>query len=141
MKKMMISMILSGLLIGTITGCGKNSEFDTGKTINAITREEGSGTRGAFIELFGLEEKQADGTKKDLISKEASVESNTNTILTTVQNDAYAIGYISMGSMNDNVKAVQIDDVDATTANVKNGTYKIFRPFNIVTKGEVAGLK
>jgi len=140
MKKMTTGLLLSGMLMAVLTGCGNNADFDTGKAINAITREDGSGTRGAFIELFGLEEKQADGTKKDLISKNIGVESNTNTILTTVQNDVYAIGYVSMGSLNDNVKAVKIDGVDATTSNVKNGTYAISRPFNIATKGEATGL-
>jgi len=140
MKKVVTGILLFGMLMTALTGCGNNADFDTGKAINAITREEGSGTRGAFIELFGLEEKQADGTKKDLISKDIGVESNTNTILSTVQNDVYAIGYVSMGSLNDNVKALQIDGVDATTANVKNGTYKISRPFNIATKGEAVGL-
>ena len=140
MKKAVTGILLIGMLMTALTGCGSKSEFDTGKAINAITREEGSGTRGAFIELFGLEEKQDDGSKKDMISKDIGVESNTNTILTTVQNDVYGIGYVSMGSLNDNVKAVQIDGVDATTANVKNGTYKVSRPFNIATKGEATGL-
>ena len=136
MKKLATGILLFGILTMTLAGCGNNTDFDTGKAINAITREEGSGTRGAFIELFGLEEKLADGGRKDLISKDIGVESNTNTILSTVQNDVYAIGYVSMGSLNDSVKALQIDGVDASTANVKNGTYKISRPFNIATKGE-----
>ena len=143
MKKIVTGIILLGILTTTLTGCGggsNNGEFNTNKTINAITREEGSGTRGAFIELFGLEEKQDDGSKKDLISKDIGVESNTNTILTTVQNDAYAIGYVSMGSLNDNVKALKIDGVDASADNVKNGSYKISRPFNIATKGDASGL-
>ena len=140
MKKIVTGILLFGMLMTVLTGCGNNADFDTGKAINAITREEGSGTRGAFIELFGLEEKQADGTKKDLISKDIGVERDTNTILLTVQNDVYAIGYVSMGSLNDNVKALQIDGIDAVAANVKNGTYKISRPFNIATKGEATGL-
>ena len=140
MKKLIIGIILSGMLATTLAGCGNKAGFDTDKTINAITREEGSGTRGAFIELFGLEEKQDDGSKKDLISKDIGVESNTNTILTTVQDDVYAIGYISMGSLNEDVKALQIDGVDASSENVKNGTYKISRPFAIATKGEATGV-
>ena len=140
MKKIATGIILLGIFATALTGCGNNGNFDTNKAINAITREEGSGTRGAFIELFGLEEKQEDGTKKDLISKDIGVESNTNTILTTVQNDSYAIGYVSMGSLNNNVKALKIDGVDASAANVKNGTYKISRPFNIATKDEATGL-
>ena len=140
MKKIITAILLFGILITALVACDSNAEFEKSKAINAITREEGSGTRGAFTELFGLEEKQADGVKKDLISKDIGVESNTNTILSTVQNDVYAIGYISMGSLNDNVKALQIDGTSATTANVKNGTYKISRPFNIATKGEATGL-
>ena len=140
MKKIATGIILLSILTTALTGCGNNGEFNTNKSINPITREEGSGTRGAFIELFGLEEKQDDGSKKDLISKDIGVESNTNTILTTVQNDAYAIGYVSMGSLNDNVKALKIDGTDATADNVKNGSYKISRPFNIATKGDATGL-
>lgn len=140
MKKIITGVLLLGFLMTAFTGCGSDKGFDAGKEINVITREPGSGTRGAFIELFGLEEKQADGSKKDLIIKEANVENNTNSILTTVSNDSYAISYISMGSMNDSVKALPIDGIDATTTNVKNGTYKISRPFNIATKGEATGL-
>jgi len=164
MKKLVTGILLFGMLLVALTGCGSNSDpsqtdsldpppvtdvapsqdvdsnFDSGKAINALTREEGSGTRGAFIELFGLEEKLDDGTKKDLISKEIGVESNTNAILTSVQNDVYAIGYVSMGSLNDSVKALQIDGINAATENVKNGTYTISRPFNIATKGEATGL-
>jgi len=140
MKKIISRFISVGILGGIfmlLTSCGSgNSEFNSSKTINAITREEGSGTRGAFVELLELEEKLSDGTKRDLISKEITVENNTNTILTTVQNDLYALGYISMGSLNESVTAVQIDGVDANAANIKNGTYKVSRPFNIAVKGE-----
>jgi len=139
MKKIMIGILSMGLIMSLLTGCGANgdsAEFSANKPINVITREQGSGTRGAFVELFEIEEKNADGTKKDLIMKEAGTENNTNAILSTIQNDAYAIGYISMGSMSGTVKAVKIDGVDATTANIKNGTYKVSRPFNIVIKDE-----
>lgn len=141
MKKRIISILLVSMMI-TLAGCngGGDDSFDFDKTINVITREEGSGTRGAFIELFELEEKQEDGGKKDLISKEASVESNTNTILSTVQNDVYAIGYVSMGSLNDDIKALEIDGAAATPENVKNGSYQISRPFNIATKGDTTGV-
>jgi ABC-type phosphate transport system, periplasmic component len=136
MKKIATYILLFSTLIIVLTGCNRNSEFDENKSINAITREEGSGTRGAFVELLNLEEKQADGSKKDLISKDIGVESNTNTILTTVQNNIYAIGYISMGSLNENVKTLQIDGIDPTTENIKNGTYKISCSFNIAIKNE-----
>jgi ABC-type phosphate transport system, periplasmic component len=141
MKKLMTKVLLFCSALVAVTGCGGSDDgFKLGNAVNIITREEGSGTRGAFTELFELEERQADGLRKDLITKEASVESNTNTILTTVQNDVYSIGYISMGSLNNNVKALQIDGVNATATNVQNGTYAISRPFNIATKGEATGL-
>ena len=139
MKKIFTCVLIVCLVAAIFSGCSKKG-FDLAKEINAVTREPGSGTRGAFIELFGLEEKLDDGTKKDLIMKEAGVENNTNTILTTVENDIYSIGYVSMGSLNDRIKAVQIDGVYATTANVKNGSYKISRPFVIATSGEATGL-
>ena len=141
MKKLMTKILLFCSALVAVTGCGGSDDgFKLGNAVNIITREEGSGTRGAFVELFELEERQVDGSRKDLITKEASVESNTNTILTTVQNDVYSIGYISMGSLNNNVKALQINGVNATSVNVQNGTYTISRPFNIATKGEATGL-
>jgi len=141
MKRLMTKVLLFCSALVAVTGCGGSDDgFKLGNAVNIITREEGSGTRGAFVELFELEERQVDGSRKDLITKEASVESNTNTILTTVQNDVYSIGYISMGSLNNNVKALQINGVNATSVNVQNGTYTISRPFNIATKGEATGL-
>jgi ABC-type phosphate transport system, periplasmic component len=144
MKKITTGIALLSTVI-LLAGCGgnngsNNSGFDFDRTINMITREEGSGTRGAFVELFELEETQADGSKTDLITKEASVENNTNSILSTVQNDRYAIGYISMGSLNDDIKALEIDGRPATPENVKNGSYTISRPFNIATNGETSGV-
>lgn len=100
--------------------------------ITVVSREDGSGTRGAFIELFGVEEKDADGKKIDMTTEEANITNSTAVMMTTVAGDTAAIGYISLGSLNDTVKAVQIDGVDATAENIKSGTYKISRPFNIV---------
>ena len=139
MKRILAGAISLCLTAAVLAGCAAKG-FDSKKNIHAVTREPGSGTRGAFTELFGLEEKQADGSKKDLIIKEAGVENNTNTILTTVQNDLYSISYCSMGSLNDNIKALQIEGISATTDNVKNGTYPIKRPFVIATKGAPEGL-
>ena len=110
------------------------SAFDSTREINVVTREQGSGTRSAFVELFEVQEEQADGTKRDAITEQASVENNTNTILTTVQNDPYSIGYVSMGSLNSNVKALSIEGVEANSENVKNGSYPISRPFLIATQ-------
>jgi phosphate transport system substrate-binding protein len=116
------------------------SSFDSTKPIVIVSREDGSGTRGAFIELFEIEEKNDDGTKKDMTSKEAVIAKQTDIMMTNVAGDAYAIGYISLGSMNDTVKPVAIDGVEASTDNVKNGTYTVVRPFNIATKGEPSEL-
>ncbi len=111
------------------------SSFDNSQAIVVISREEGSGTRGAFIELTGVETKQSDGTKVDNTTEEAMITNDTAVMLTTVAGNPYGIGYVSLGSLNDTVKALQIDGVDATPENVKNGSYAIQRPFNIATKG------
>ncbi|MBS6195264.1 MAG: substrate-binding domain-containing protein [Clostridiales bacterium] len=102
--------------------------------INPVSREEGSGTRGAFIELFGIETKDADGNKIDNTTELAEITNSTSVMMTTVQGNEYAIGYVSMGSLNDDVKALNIDGAEATVDNIKSGTYKVSRPFNIVTK-------
>ena len=122
LTKVFLSMVFAGAML---TGCGSSSA-----TITAVTREEGSGTRGAFVELFGLED--ADGN--ETISQDTQTTNSTAVMITTVQGNENAIGYISLGSLNDDVKAVQIDGVDATAENIMNGTYKISRPFNIVTR-------
>lgn len=116
------------------------NDFDSARMINVVSREDGSGTRGAFIELFGIQEKKEDGSKVDNTTKEATIAKATDVMMATVSGDEYAIGYISLGSMNDSVKALEIDGAAATAENVKSGTYKIARPFNIATKGEPTGL-
>lgn len=98
-----------------------------------VSREEGSGTRGAFIELVGLEE-EVDGSKEDMTTQEAIVQNSTNGVMQTVSQDKEAIGYISLGSLNDTVKALKIEGVEATEENIVNGTYKISRPFNLAFK-------
>ena len=99
--------------------------------ITVVSREDGSGTRGAFVELFGIEEEK-DGEKVDMTTDEASVTNSTSVMMTTVAGDENAIGYISLGSLDDTVKAVKIDGVEATVDNVSNDSYKIARPFNIL---------
>ena len=111
-------------------------DFDTEQDITVITREDGSGTRGAFIELTGVEEKNDAGEKEDMTTAAAATQNSTNGVMTAVANDETAIGYISLGSLNDTVKAVTVDGVEATSENVSNGTYTLARPFNIVTNGE-----
>lgn len=147
MKKILM-LVMAAMLLFVAAGCkkeetidpsepGKSSEvstFDASKEIKVISREEGSGTRGAFIELFGIEEKDADGNKVDMTTVEADTTSSTSVMMTAVAGNAYAIGYISLGSLDDTVKAVKIDGVEASVANVKAGTYKVARPFNIAVK-------
>ena len=106
--------------------------FDANRDINAITREEGSGTRGAFVELTGVEEKDASGNKVDNTSVEAAVAGKTAVVLTMVAGDPFGIGYISLGSLDNTVKAVSVDGVAPTAENVSNGSYAIARPFNVV---------
>ena len=115
-----------------------NADFDHTSAIAVYSREDGSGTRGAFIELFGVEEKDESGEKVDNTTEEAIITNSTDVMLTSEAGDTYAIGYVSLGSLNDTVKAVKIDGAEATVENIKSGTYKIARPFNIATKGEVS---
>lgn len=105
--------------------------------INVLSREDGSGTRGAFIELFGIEKKNAEGKKIDYTTDEADITNSTSVMMTTVASNPKAIGYISLGSMNDSVKALVIDGAEASAANVAKGDYKVARPFVVVTKGEL----
>ena len=105
----------------------------TGNEITVVSREDGSGTRGAFIELTGV--KQDD---QDLTTVEAIITNSTEVMMTTVAGDENAIGYASMGSMNDTVKAVNVGGVEPTAENVKNGSYALSRPFNIATKDTVS---
>lgn len=133
MKKT-LALIMSVALTGSLAvGCGSDS-YDAKEEITIISREDGSGTRGAFVELFGIEEKDESGEKVDRTTTEAQITNNTSVMMTTVSGDMYALGYISLGSLNDTVKAVKIDGVEATVENVKNDTYKIARPFNIAYK-------
>lgn len=113
------------------------SDFDTSETINVVSREDGSGTRGAFIEILGILEKDANGNEIDRTYEEAIIQNGTDGVLTTVAGDEYAIGYISLGSLNDTVNAVKVEGVEATAENVQSGLYKIARPFNVAYKGEL----
>ena len=106
--------------------------------IVVVSREDGSGTRGAFIELMGVEQKDANGTKVDYTTLDAEIVNSTSVVLTTVASNIDAIGYISLGSLNDTVKALEIDGAAATVENIKNGSYKVARPFNIVLGANVS---
>lgn len=107
--------------------------------ITVLSREDGSGTRGAFIELFGIEQKNDAGEKEDMTTDDAQITNSTSVMMTTVQGNPKAIGYISLGSLDESVvKAVEIDGAAPTVENVKAGTYKVVRPFNIATKGKAS---
>lgn len=131
-----ISLILISA-VGTLFGC-KEQGWNKNSSINVLSREDGSGTRGAFIELFGVEKKNAQGKKIDYTTQEASITNSTAVMLTTVAGNKYAIGYISLGSLNNSVKAVKIDGSVASVENINNGSYKIARPFNVAVKDNLS---
>lgn len=126
-----IVMILS---VGTSLFAAGSKKWNKKSSINVISREDGSGTRGAFIELFGIEKKDSSGKKIDFTTEEAAITNSTAVMMTSVSQDKYAIGYISLGSLNDSVKALKVDDSSASVENIKNGSYKIARPFNVAVK-------
>ncbi len=138
MKKKLLSICMAVLMAATVfTGCG-GAENDA-QAVYVISREDGSGTRGAFVELLGIEQKNEAGEKVDMTIDTAEVTNSTSVMITTVQGNEAGIGYISLGSMDDTkVKAIKVDGVEATVENVKNGTYKVARPFNIATKEEIS---
>ena len=148
--KRFAAVAMSVMCMGTMVACGSSgsasNDSKTGsagsssksQTITVVSREDGSGTRGAFIELFGIEEKDASGKKVDYTTDDATITNSTEVMMTTVAGDEAAIGYTSLGALNSSIKALKVDGAEATAANVKSGTYKISRPFNIATKGTVS---
>ena len=133
MKKVITIVISLILTLAMFSGCTQKG-FDQETAITVITREEGSGTRGAFIELLGIEQKNSDGVKVDRTIATADTNSSTGVVLASVAQNMYAIGYISLGSLNDTVKALSIDGAAVTVENIKSGSYKVSRPFNIAVK-------
>ncbi|MDY4923068.1 substrate-binding domain-containing protein [Frisingicoccus sp.] len=159
MKKSLL-VTISALMVGSmiLTGCGSDKKETTASSgsaetktettgdtkaassegasgeITVVSREDGSGTRGAFVELLGIEEKDSDGNKIDMTTEDAKITNSTSVMMTTVEGDVNAIGYISLGSLNDTVTAVKVDGAEATAENVASGTYSVQRPFNIATK-------
>ena len=127
----MTAMMLTGTMMTTAFAAAQGE-------ITICSREDGSGTRGAFIELFGVEEKDADGNKVDNTTEAAKITNSTSVMLSTIEGDVNAIGYISLGSLNDSVTAVKIDGAEATAENILSGEYKIVRPFNIATVEEIS---
>ena len=133
MKKTISVFFAAAVAIVTLAGCGGNTGNDT---ITVLSREDGSGTRGAFIELFGIEEKDADGNKVDNTITTAEITNSTSVMMTSVVGNKAAIGYTSLGALNDSVKTLKVDGADATAENVKSGDYKVSRPFNIAVLDE-----
>lgn len=129
-----VSVLVLGCM--ALTSCGSETA-GKGGNITVISREDGSGTRGAFVELFGIEETN-NGEKMDMTVDTADITNSTSVMMTSVSGNVRAIGYISLGSLNDSVKALNVDGAEATAENIKNGTYKVSRPFNIVTKDDVS---
>ena len=145
MKKILSLGLAALMTVFALAGCGADSNdggTGTGRdAISVLTREEGSGTRGAFIELLGIEEKNADGKKVDKTIDTAETTNSTSVMITTVQGNKAAIGYISLGSLDKSkVKALKVDGAEAAADNVKSGEYKVSRPFNIATKGDTTGV-
>ena len=130
-KKSMIGLMTLSLLLGSLTGCGGAGN----DAITVVSREDGSGTRGAFTELLGVAVDDVDNTIDT-----AEITNSTAVMLTTVSGNTNAIGYVSLGSLSSDVKAVKVDGVEPSVEDIKNGSYAVSRPFNIVTKAEVSDL-
>lgn len=130
MKRTIAVMLALIMVITALTGCG-----GANTDISVISREEGSGTRDAFVEIMGIKVDDKDNTTAN-----AEISSSTSVVITTVSGNENAIGYVSMGSLNDTVKAISVDGAKATVENVKSGDYKVARPFNIVTGKNVSDL-
>lgn len=164
MKKKLAMFLAMGMAVMSLTACGSSKPAETAVSateevteattaaettaateaakeaakaegpITVVSREDGSGTRGAFIELFGIEQKNDAGEKVDYTTEDAEITNSTSVMMTTIAGNTEAIGYISLGSLNDTVKAVKIDGAEASVDNIKSDVYKIARPFNIATK-------
>ena len=158
MKKIITSIVIAAMAVASFAGCSSSgdssassssqadasvsasagSDFDSSKDITVVSREDGSGTRGAFIELMGIEKKNDAGEKVDYTTEDANITNSTSVMMTSVAGNEYAIGYISLGSLDDSVKALKIDGAEATVDDIKDGTYKVARPFNIVLGKETS---
>lgn len=142
MKKSLKKCLGAVLLMAAGAGscCFAAGKWNKKSQIDVISREDGSGTRGAFIEIFGIEKKNDEGKKIDYTTEEAAITNSTAVMLSSVAGDKYAIGYVSLGSLNNSVKALQIDGAEASVENINNGSYKISRPFNIAVKDNLSAV-
>ena len=150
LKKFIAILSVATMTAGLAVGCGSSdsassddksskseSDWDSSNDITIVSREDGSGTRGAFIELFGVQQEE-NGEKVDMTTEEAVIANSTAVMMTTVAGDDYAIGYASLGSLDDTTKALKVDGVEPSVDTIKDGSYKISRPFNIATKDNVS---
>ncbi|KHD46065.1 substrate-binding domain-containing protein [Streptococcus hongkongensis] len=138
----MIALAVLGLSSLGLVACGNNdakSGSTSGGKIEVITREDGSGTRGAFTEITGILKKNGD-KQTDNTSKSAVVQNSTEGVISAVSGNKDAVGYISLGSLNKNVKALKVDDVEASSKAVKDKEYPLQRPFNIVYNDNLSAL-
>ncbi|MCD8338225.1 MAG: substrate-binding domain-containing protein [Lachnospiraceae bacterium] len=135
MKRKAIAAVIAAMMVASL---GTTAMADATGDIVVCSREDGSGTRGAFIELVGVEQKDEDGNKVDMTPEAAELTNSTAARITNVAGDENAIGYISLGSLDDSVTAVAIDGVEATVENVESGDYTVVRPFNILTMEEIS---
>lgn len=140
LKKIICFSMIALLGLSACSNASKEGEkgFESDNEITVVSREDGSGTRGAFIELTGVEVKDSNGNKVDQTSLEAIIAKATDVMLSTVASDEYSIGYVSLGSLSNKVKAIAVNKVEATVANIKNGSYEIARPFNIAYKEKLS---
>ena len=137
-RKMMQGLVAVAAAV-VLAGCDRG--FDPAAEIGLVSREDGSGTRSAFIELTGIQTKGSDGRKIDRTSPTTMIASSTAVALTTVAGDPASLGYLSLGAVNDSVKIVKVDGVAPTREDIAAGRYALVHPFNVVTKGPIEALK
>jgi phosphate transport system substrate-binding protein len=135
MKKLLAIILALAAIVGVLAACGGNG--DDAQEITVVSREDGSGTRGAFVELLGIQE-SVDGTTTDRTTAEAVIANSTSIVMTNVAQNPDAIGYIALGSLNDSVTALRIDGVEATPENIMSGAYAVQRPFIIVYRDDLS---
>lgn len=142
MKKF-LTVVLAVIMVAGLAACGGNGDnaggtdgnAEGGAAITVISREDGSGTRGAFTELMGIMVDDVDNT-----TPSAEISQSTSVVMTTVAGNSNAIGYVSLGSLNDTVKAIKVDGTEATVDNIKEGKYPVSRPFLTLTNGKESKL-
>ena len=140
MKKIIFLVLAAGLFL---VGCSSDSDdgsFNSARQINVVSREDGSGTRGAFVEILGIEVAGADGSVRDMTTVDAEIAPGTNAVITNISGDTYAIGYISLGSLNDTVTAINVGGIAPTAGNVQSGVYPLFRTFYIAVQDNLDDL-